>query len=97
MEFQKKKASFLSTMRGCLFLDPPAHGPISKYMAGKIVASGLGYEDLERIYKVLGREGIAQVCQDPVHMDNGKVTPRVTSNTDIIQAIFKYFEALEEG
>ena len=96
MEFQKKKASLLSTMHGLLFLDPPARGPISKYMAGKIAASGLGYDDLERIYKVRGREGLAQVCQAPVYTDNGKTVPRVTSNADIIQAIVKYFEELEE-
>ena len=92
-DFLNNKNKLLQTMKGRLY-SPCGRGVISKFMAEKIAKSGLGDDDLQKIYFIYGQKGIEQVFTSPRPLEPGqrKPKPRVTNRKDIIQAVVNYLK-----
>lgn len=85
MKYLDHRHMLLQSLSGRLF-NP---GPIKKQIAEKIAGSGLAYDDLQRVFTEFGKDGLIGILSK---LPSSRPTSsRVTRNTRILAAIFKYF------
>ena len=87
----------LTSMKGKLYQPGRSEcirGAITESMAKKIAESGLKYQDLKKVYRRCGREGLERLLKAPLPQKEGerRAKPRVTRCQRIIEAIVTYFE-----
>ena len=87
----------LTSMEGKLYQPGRSEGTrgvITESMAKKIAESGLKYQDLKKMYRRCGREGLERLLKAPLPQKEGerRAKPRVTRCQRIIEAIVNYFE-----
>ena len=85
--------SNLNTMKGKLFNyggKPKLY--ITQYIAAKIARSGICYEDLARIYRQYGPDGITILLTSPCSGSNH----RVTNDKRIIDDVIQHFQSIHE-
>lgn len=96
-KYRWKVKKNLSSMKGKLY-QPQRYegtrGAITESMAKKIAESGLTYQDLKKVYRRCGREGLERLLKAPLPQKEGErqAKPRVTRCQRIIEAIVTYFE-----
>lgn len=86
---------YLASMKGKLYKPGRSQeSTITESMAKKIAESGLKYQDLKKMYRRCGREGLERLLKAPLPQKEGerRAKPRVTRCQRIIEAIATYFE-----
>ena len=92
----ERKYELLSTLTS-LYSPVDGEPVITRYMATKIAGSGLGFNDLEQIWRRYGRNGLATVFAAPRPLKRTQLYPeaRVTRTKRIIDAVAGYFQGLQ--
>ena len=81
--------SNLHTMKGKLFnYQDKLKFSLTQHMAAMIAKSGICYEDLARVYREYGANGITELLSGPCNCREH----RVTSDKDIIDAVIEHFQ-----
>jgi hypothetical protein len=98
-KYRWKVKKNLTSMKGKLYqpqrsTSEGTRGAITESMAKKIAESGLKYQDLKKVYRRCGREGLERLLKTPLPLKEGErqAKPRVTRCQRIIEAIVTYFE-----
>ena len=96
-KYRWKVKKNLTSLKGKLYMPGRSEGnrgAITESMAKKIAESGLKYQDLKKVYRSCGREGLENLLKAPLPQKEGerRAKPRVTRCQRIIEAIISYFE-----
>ena len=101
-KYRWKVKKNLATMEGKLYKrgrSEDTRGAITESMAKKIAESGLKYQDLKKVYRRCGRQGLERLLKAPLPQKEGehRAKPRVTRCQRVIDSIVSYFEQRKLG